>query len=58
VTDAAQTAARAGMRTLVLTHLVPAPVPGSEQEWLDQAAAHFAGDVVLATDLLSLDLSA
>ena len=58
VPDAAQTAARGGVRTLVLTHLVPAPAPGSEQGWLDQAAAHFSGDVVLATDLLSLDLSA
>jgi ribonuclease Z len=58
VPDAAQTAARGDVRTLVLTHLVPAPAPGSEQEWLDQAAAHFSGDVVLATDLLSIDLSA
>jgi ribonuclease Z len=58
VPDAAQTAARGGVRTLILTHLVPAPAPGSEQEWLDQAAAHFSGDVILATDLLSLDLSA
>jgi ribonuclease Z len=44
--------------TLLLTHLVPAPAPGTEQEWLDQAAAHFSGEVVLATDLLSLELSA
>jgi ribonuclease Z len=58
VPDAAQTAARGGVGTLVLTHLVPAPAPGTEQAWLDQAQAHFKGGVVLATDLLTLDLSA
>ncbi len=57
VPDAARTAARSGVRTLVLTHLVPAPAPGAEQEWLDQAAAHFDGDVVLATDLLTLEVT-
>jgi ribonuclease BN (tRNA processing enzyme) len=41
--------------TLLLTHLVPAPTAGTEQEWLDQATAHFAGAVVLATDLLTVD---
>jgi ribonuclease Z len=56
VPDAAQTAARGGVGTLVLTHLVPAPAPGTEQEWVDQAAAHFAGRVVVATDLLSLEV--
>ena len=58
VPDAAQTAARGGVGTLVLTHLVPAPAPGTEQEWLDQAQAPFKGEVLLATDLLTLDLSA
>jgi ribonuclease Z len=57
VPDAAQTAARSGVHTLVLTHLVPAPAPGTEQEWLDQATAHFTGRVVLATDLLTLDVT-
>ena len=54
VSDAAQTAARNGVGTLILTHLVPTPAPGTEQEWLDQAKAHFDGRVVLATDLLTL----
>jgi ribonuclease Z len=58
VPDAAQTAARHGVRTLVLTHLVPSPAPGTEQQWLDQAAAHFDGEVVLASDLSTLDLPA
>jgi ribonuclease Z len=57
VADAAQTAARNSVRTLVLSHLVPAPVPGTEQEWLDQATAHFKGEVVLASDLLTLDVT-
>jgi ribonuclease Z len=56
VPDAAQTAARNGVGTLVLTHLVPAPAPGTEQEWIDQAAAHFDGEVVLAFDLLTCEV--
>jgi ribonuclease Z len=55
VADAAQTAARGGVGTLVLTHLVPAPVPGTEGEWLDQAQASFEGRVILGADLLTLD---
>jgi ribonuclease Z len=58
VPDAARSAARGGVRVLVLTHLVPAPAPGTEQEWLDQAAAHFEGNVMLAHDLLALDVTA
>jgi ribonuclease Z len=57
VADAAQTAARAGVGTLVLTHLVPPPAPGTEHEWIDQAQAHFNGSVILATDLLALDVN-
>jgi ribonuclease Z len=57
VSDAAKTAARNGVRTLVLTHLVPAPAPGTEHEWIDQAKEHFKGQVILATDLLTLDVN-
>ena len=56
VPDAARTADRNGVGTLLLTHLVPAPAPGAEQEWIDQAAAHFQGEVVVASDLLTLDV--
>ncbi|HUY65925.1 MAG TPA: MBL fold metallo-hydrolase [Acidimicrobiales bacterium] len=56
VQDAARTAARNSVRTLVLTHLVPAPAPGTEQEWIDQAKAHFEGEVVLADDLVTIDV--
>jgi ribonuclease Z len=53
VTDAAETAARNGVGTLLLTHMVPPPPPGGEQEWLDLAGGSFGGEVVLATDLLT-----
>ncbi len=56
VEDAARTAARNGVGTLVLTHLVPAPQPGSESEWIALARAHFDGDVVVAEDLLTLEV--
>jgi ribonuclease Z len=58
VQDAATTASRNGVGTLVLTHMVPAPAPGTEGEWLSQAGAHFSGPVVLAEDLLSLEVGA
>jgi ribonuclease Z len=51
VAQAGETAARAGVRTLVLTHPVPAPFPGTEAEWVAEAAAHFDGEILLAADL-------
>ena len=51
VQDAARTAARAGVGTLVLTHLVPPPPPGTEGEWRAQAEEHYDGEVVVAEDL-------
>ncbi len=56
VEDAARTAARNGVATLLMTHLVPAPAPGSEQEWTDRAAVHFGGEVIVAADLLGVEL--
>ena len=56
VADAAQTAARNGVGTLMLTHLVPSPAPGTEDEWIDQATAYFDGRVVLAEDLSAVEL--
>ena len=52
--DAGRTAAKAGVRTLVLTHPVPPPAPGTEEEWVAQAAAHFDGEIVLAHDLTTV----
>jgi ribonuclease Z len=57
VPDAAKTASRNGVGTLLLTHLVPSPAPRTEQEWLDQAESHFDGKVILATDLLAVDVA-
>jgi ribonuclease Z len=56
IQDAASTASRAGVGTLVLTHLVPAPPEGSEPEWEAEAGAGFGGTVVVARDLWQMDL--
>jgi ribonuclease Z len=58
VEDAARTAARNGVGTLVLTHLVPAPQPDAEHAWIARAGEHFDGAVVVARDLLTLDVGA
>jgi ribonuclease Z len=49
--QSAMTAARAGVRTLVLTHQIPTPGPGSADEWIAIARRHFDGEVVFAEDL-------
>jgi ribonuclease Z len=51
VADAARTAARAEVATLILTHYVPALVPGEEDVWRGLAAEHFAGTVEVGSDL-------
>lgn len=52
VEQAAATAARAGVGTLVLTHYVPPLIPGQEDQWRALAAAEFDGRVELGDDLL------
>ena len=54
VVQAAQTAARGGVRTLVLTHQVPTPGPGSADEWVAAAREHFDGEIVFGEDLVSI----
>ncbi|MDZ4827819.1 MAG: ribonuclease Z [Actinomycetota bacterium] len=56
VEDAAKTAARAGVRTLVLTHYIPALQPGQEDDWRKLASEHFTGDIVLGDDLTRVDI--
>lgn len=56
VEQAAQTAERAGVSTLVLTHYVPALVPGTEDEWRERAAAHFSGRIELGDDLHTVQI--
>ncbi|MGB2713228.1 MAG: MBL fold metallo-hydrolase [Vicinamibacterales bacterium] len=55
VEDCGRAAAAAGVKTLVLSHLVPAEDPlVTDQMWVDAAKAHFRGTVLLAKDLMEL----
>jgi ribonuclease Z len=54
IEDAARTAARAGVATLVLTHCVPPPAAGTEADWIATAAEHFDGEIVLGPDLTTI----
>jgi ribonuclease Z len=56
VEDAARTADRAGVRTLVLTHYVPPMAAEQTDEWRALAAQHFAGEIVLGDDLTTIGL--
>jgi len=56
VEQAGATAARAGVGTLILTHYVPALVPGDEETWRAMAATEFAGRIELGDDLLRVDV--
>lgn len=55
VQQAAMTATRCGVKTLVLTHYVPAPPPGQEDEWRTLAAEHFTGEIVVGPDLTVIE---
>lgn len=55
VEDCGRIAQAAGVKTLVLSHLIPADDPlVTEQMWLDAARAHFRGTVIVAKDLLEV----
>jgi ribonuclease Z len=57
--EAAQTAARNDVGTLVLTHYVPAPpMGGSPDEWRALAAAHFEGTIEVGDDLHTVTVTA
>ncbi|MCV7401267.1 ribonuclease Z [Mycobacterium fragae] len=51
VQQAAATAKRAGVGTLVLTHYVPGIAPGQEEQWRALAASEFDGHIELGDDL-------
>jgi ribonuclease Z len=55
--EAAQTASRGSVRTLVLTHYVP-PIPtgGAGEDWKALAAEHFSGVVELGDDLHRIEI--
>ena len=57
VEEAAATATRAGVGTLVLTHYVPALVPGQEDEWRARAATEFGGRIELGDDLHRVEVA-
>jgi len=51
VEDASRVATAAGVKTLVLSHLVPADDPGiTDAMWLAAARPHFGGTIVIARD--------
>ena len=51
--DAGRVAQDAGVKTLVLSHLVPADDPEvTDRMWIDAAQSHFGGGVILGRDLL------
>jgi len=56
VEQAAATATRAGVGTLVLTHYVPPLIPGQEDQWRALAAREFSGPVEIGNDLLRVSL--
>lgn len=56
VEQAAMTAAKAGVSTLVLTHQVPAVAPGAEEEWRAIAAQHFDGRIEVGDDLQRIEI--
>jgi ribonuclease Z len=56
VRQAAETAQKAGVGTLMLTHYVPPLLAGQEDVWRGMAAEHFAGEIVLGDDLTRVHL--
>jgi ribonuclease Z len=58
VRQAAETAAKGQVGTLVLTHQVPTPAPGSEAEWIALAAEAFDGRIVFGEDLTVVSVEA
>ncbi len=55
VEEVGQVATAAGVKTLVLSHLVPADDERlTDQMWIDLAAAYFKGRIVVAKDLMEI----
>jgi ribonuclease BN (tRNA processing enzyme) len=53
--DCGRVAAAAGVKTLVLSHLVPSDDPAvTDRVWIDAARTHFGGTIVVAKDLLEI----
>jgi ribonuclease BN (tRNA processing enzyme) len=53
--DVGRVAQSAGVKTLVLSHLIPADDPEvTDQMWTDAARVHFRGSVIVGKDLLEV----
>jgi ribonuclease BN (tRNA processing enzyme) len=53
--DVGRVAQRAGVKTLVLSHFVPADDPAvTDQMWVDAARTHFRGTVIVGRDLMEI----
>ena len=52
--DAGAIAEKAGVTTLVLSHLVPADAGLSDDDWRSMAAETFSGEIVVGADLMAL----
>ncbi|HZU49912.1 MAG TPA: ribonuclease Z [Mycobacterium sp.] len=56
VQEAAATATRAGVGTLILTHYVPGIAPGQEEQWRELAGSEFDGRIELGDDLHRVEI--
>jgi ribonuclease BN (tRNA processing enzyme) len=53
--DCGRVAAAAGVKTLVLSHIVPSDDPAiTDQMWIDAAKTHFSGRIVVGKDLMEI----
>jgi len=53
--DAGRVAQEAGVKLLVLSHLVPADDPAvTDEMWIAAARVHFSGPVIVGRDLLEI----
>lgn len=52
VADVARVAQRAGVKTLVLSHLLPGDAAIADARWIEEAASIFKGTIVVARDLM------
>jgi ribonuclease BN (tRNA processing enzyme) len=57
VADVGRIATEAGVKTLVLSHFVPADAPGvTEQHWIDGVRTTWQGDLIVGRDLMEIKL--
>jgi ribonuclease BN (tRNA processing enzyme) len=56
--DVGRVAAAAGVKKLVLSHFIPAEdAKIQESDWVRPIRRHYAGPIVLGTDLLSVEIN-